>query len=304
MGFRAKRYLNNAVHTSGVRHLLYKLFQGGVKISTGGNGVFCLQVHEHVLCRFGVIPKPTVSIISSFVALLFFVSNNVDLTGCIMSPDERSRLMPAVFLRAFLFGGLIMVLRKINITTIAKIGVLSAISAVLMLFEIPLWFAPSFYKIDLSELAVLIGGFALGPVAGIFIELTKVLLNFVLNGTITGGVGELSNFLIGCSLVVPASLVYRHKKTHKGAIVAMLIGIASMTIVGSLVNFFIILPFYSTTIMPMEAIINAGHVLNPYIVDLKTFVLFATTPFNLLKGVLVCGVTMLLYKRLSRILHK
>lgn len=191
-----------------------------------------------------------------------------------------------------------------SVKTLTKIGILSAVATLLMLFEVPLWFAPSFYKLDLSELPVLIGTFALGPVAGIFIEFIKVLLNFVLNGTVTGGVGELSNFIIGCALVVPAGIIYKHKKSLKFAIIASAVGVVSMTIIGSAMNYIFILPMYSALgLMPMDAIINAGNVLNPYIVDKLTFVAYAVMPFNLIKGVVVVLPTMLIYKRISKILH-
>lgn len=194
---------------------------------------------------------------------------------------------------------------KFNTKTIAKVGILSAIATLLMIFQIPLWFAPGFYKIDLSELPVLIGGFALGPMAGVMIEFIKIAINFIIDGTTTGGIGELSNFLIGCSLVIPTSIIYKYKKNLKWAIISLGIGVISMTIVGSLVNYFIILPFYASAgMMPMEAIINAGNALNKSIVDLKTFVIFATAPFNLVKGIIVAIPTLLLYKRISKILHR
>lgn len=93
-------------------------------------------------------------------------------------------------------------LHLFNIGMLAIMNILSAVSAVLMLFEKPLGFAPGFYKIDLSEVPVLIGTFALGPLAGTIIELLKILLNFIFSWTITVGIGELANFIIGCTLVV------------------------------------------------------------------------------------------------------
>src|SRR5690606_16298780 len=99
--------------------------------------------------------------------------------------------------------------RAINLLSVKSMTImalLGAISVVLMLFEVPLWFAPPFYELDFSEVPVLIGAFALGPVAGIIIEMLKILLNLVITGTDTAGVGELANFLIGCSFIVPASM--------------------------------------------------------------------------------------------------
>mgnify|MGYP000541449027 CR=1 FL=1 len=63
--------------------------------------------------------------------------------------------------------------KRISTKVIAQIGVLGAIAMVLMLFDIPLPFAPTFYKIDFSEVPVLIGAFTMGPVAGALIELVK-----------------------------------------------------------------------------------------------------------------------------------
>ncbi|WP_326908994.1 ECF transporter S component [Sedimentibacter sp. MB31-C6] len=195
--------------------------------------------------------------------------------------------------------------QKKSVKTLTKIGVLSAIAGVLMLVEMPLWFAPSFYKLDLSEIPVLIGAFALGPFAAIAIEFVKILLNFVLNGTITGGIGELANFLIGCSFVIPAGYIYRHHKTMKTAIIGMVVGTISLAIVGALLNYSVLLPAYAKVFgAPIQSFIDMGNALNPYIIDLKTFILYAVVPFNILKGIIVSAITLLIYKRLSPILHK
>lgn len=188
--------------------------------------------------------------------------------------------------------------------TVCKIGILSALAAVIQLFEIPLFFAPSFYKLDLSDLIALIGGFAMGPLAGGVIQLIKNLLNLVLNGTSTAFVGEAANFVTGCVLVVPAAWIYRIHKSRKGAIVGMAVGTLSLTVLGALINAFVMLPFFSYFYgMSMEAIVDMGTVINPAITDVTTLVLFAVVPFNLLKGVLCSVLTLLLYKRLSRLLH-
>lgn len=195
--------------------------------------------------------------------------------------------------------------QKKSVKTLTKIGVLSAIAGVLMLVEMPLWFAPSFYKLDLSEIPVLIGAFALGPFAAIAIEFVKILLNFVLNGTITGGIGELANFLIGCSFVIPAGYIYRQHKTMKTAIIGMIVGTISLAIVGAILNYSVLLPAYAKVFgAPIQSFIDMGNALNPYIIDLKTFILYAVVPFNILKGIIVSTITLLIYKRLSPILHK
>ena len=195
-------------------------------------------------------------------------------------------------------------MKKNNIAYIAKIAVLGAVSAILMLLEFPLPFAPEFYKLDLSESIVLIAGFSMGPLAAILTEFVKILLNLLINGTITAGVGELANFCIGVAFVLPAALIYKYKKTFMTALAGMLVGSVSLVIIGALINYYIMIPAYSKFIIPMETIINMGNAVNPEIDSLWTLVLFATIPFNLLKGAICSLIATLIYKRLSPILHK
>lgn len=188
---------------------------------------------------------------------------------------------------------------------LTKIAMLSAVAGVLMLFEAPLWFAPSFYKLDLSELAVMIGALSMGPVAGAIIECIKILLNFVLNGTITGGVGELGNFLVGCAFVVPAAWIYKKMHNTKGMVLGMIVGIAALVLLGSVVNYFVLLPVYAVVFgQPLEFFIQMGNALNPAIVDLKTFILFAVAPFNLVKGLVISALTFVIYRKLGRQLER
>lgn len=186
-----------------------------------------------------------------------------------------------------------------KIRTIAQVGMLGAISVILMLFEIPLPFAPSFYEIDLSEVPVMIGCFVMGPMAGVAIEFIKILLNLVINGTVTAGVGEIANFLIGCSMIVPAGIIYKKMHTRKGAIIGMLFGTVFMAVIGCFINAFVLLPTYAKAFgMPIDALVGMGSAINPKITDLTTFVIFATAPFNLLKGVLVSVIVFLIYKKI------
>lgn len=193
--------------------------------------------------------------------------------------------------------------KKLNTRVIAQIGMLGAIAVVLMLFEIPLPFAPSFYEIDFSEVPVLIGCFSMGPMAGTLIELIKIILNLCINGSVTAGVGEAANFVIGCALVLPAAFVYKKRKTKKGAIVGLVTGTLFMTIFGCFINAYVMLPTYAKAFgMPIEALVEMGTAVNANITDLLTFVMFAVAPFNLLKGVLVSIIVLLIYKKISPIL--
>lgn len=188
---------------------------------------------------------------------------------------------------------------------LTKIAILSAISAIIMLFEFPLPFAPSFYELDLSEAVILMGGFAMGPLAAVCMELLKNLLNLVMiNGTITAGVGELANFAMGCAFVVPASLFYKYHKTLKGAIVSLVIGTSSLVVVGCVVNYFVMIPAYvALANFPMEAILGMASKVNGLVTSLETMIIFAVAPFNLVKGIVCSVINLLLYKKLSRILH-
>ena len=192
---------------------------------------------------------------------------------------------------------------KLTTKMITQIGMLGAIATVLMLFEIPLPFAPSFYEIDFSEVPVLIGCFSMGPLAGALIELVKIILNFVINGTITAGVGEVANFIIGCSLCVPAGIIYKKNKTKKGALIGLVVGTVFMTTLGCFVNAYILLPTYSVAFgMKIEQLVEMGTAVNANINSLFTFVMLAVVPFNLLKGVLDSVIVIAIYKKISPIL--
>lgn len=185
---------------------------------------------------------------------------------------------------------------------IVKVGMLSAVAFLLQLIEIPLPMFPSFLQIDFSDVPALLAGFSLGPLAGVAVELIKNLLHVVLKSS-TGGVGELANFLIGCALVVPAAIWYRKKPSKSTAVKGMALGTVIMAAVGAVANLYLLIPFFSN-FMPIEAIVGLGTAINPSITNVSTLVLYSVVPFNLLKGVVVTLVTMLIYKRLSPVLHR
>ena len=187
---------------------------------------------------------------------------------------------------------------------VAYVGIFAAIAAVLMYFEFPLPFAPGFYELDFSEIPVLICSFSMGPVAGVVCEFLKVVLKLFLKGTSTAFVGDLANFVVGCSFILPASVVYFAQKTKTGAIIGMGVGTAAMTVFGSLFNAVYLIPAFSVLFdMPLEVIIGMGTDINPSIVSVNTLVLFAVVPFNLLKGAADSIITFFLYKHIERLLR-
>lgn len=186
-----------------------------------------------------------------------------------------------------------------------KVGMLSAVAFLLQLLELPLGIFPAFLQIDFSDVPALLAGFSLGPAAGVVVELLKNLLHLVLKNSGTGGVGELANFLIGSAIVVPAAVLYKRKHNRRMAIYGLIAGTITMAVVGVLANLYILIPFYAKAFgMPVEAIVSMGTAANPSIDSLTTLVLYGIVPFNLLKGLLISVVTVLIYKRLSPILHK
>lgn len=192
---------------------------------------------------------------------------------------------------------------KMNTRSMVKISILGGIAFILMFIKTPIAFlAPSFMSIDASDVPALIGGFAMGPVAGMLIQLIKNILKLPMSNT--GGVGEISNFIVGSVLVIVSSIIYNRKKTYKNATVGLFFGVISMAIVATLSNYFVIFPLYAKIMVPMDTIIEMGTVITGKIVDLKTMMVFAILPFNLLKGFIEAILTMLLYKRISPILHK
>ncbi len=189
--------------------------------------------------------------------------------------------------------------------TLTKTAVLSVIAFLIMFIEFPLAIFPQFLKIDLSDIPALIGAFALGPMAGVVIELVKNILHGVIKGSSTMGVGELANFVVGSAFVYAAGIVYYKNKTFKSALIGMGLGIVTMTIVAAIANYFVLIPFYAKLFnMPIDAFVSMAGEVNKYVVDFKTFIILSIVPFNLIKGVIVVAITMVLYKRISPILHK
>jgi len=134
-------------------------------------------------------------------------------------------------------------------------------------------------------------------------ELCKVLLKLVLKGTSTAFVGDFANFVVGCTLVLPAAILYYRRKSKRMAIAGLGAGTLVMTIFGSAFNAIYLLPKFSELFgLSLDVIIGMGTAVNPAIDSVWTLVLFAVVPFNILKGVIVSGVTLLLYKHISPIL--
>lgn len=184
-----------------------------------------------------------------------------------------------------------------TVGVMTRVAILAAAASILFLIEIPV---VAFYKLDLSNIPVLLGAFSMGPVPGLMILALKSAIGLLHSSS--AGVGELADFVMGAALVIPAALIYHREKTRKKAIIGLLAGTLCMVVIGVLVNKWVMLPFYMGAFhMDMDGIIKAAGVAG---VDSEwKLLLLVTGPFNLLKGVVLCLVTALIYKPLSPILH-
>jgi len=169
----------------------------------------------------------------------------------------------------------------------------------LMFFDFSVPFMPAFIKMDLSELPALIGSFALGPVSGVAVCLVKNLLHLL--KTSTGGVGELSNFILGATFVYTAGMIYKYKKNKKSAIIGSVIGAVAMGVISLFSNYYLVYPVY-TKFMPLEAIIGAYQAINPNVDGLWACLIMFNMPFTFVKGMFSVIITLLVYKRISPII--
>ena len=194
--------------------------------------------------------------------------------------------------------------KHLSTKNISSIAVLAALGAVLMLFDFPIMIAPSFYKLDLSDLPCLIGAFALGPIPALLIQVIKIIIKLLLKPTSTAFVGEIAAFIISSSLCVSASIIYSKQATRKNAIKAMIIGSLVMILVASVANYLFIIPAYVKMFnMPLETIISMGAKIFPAVKDKLSFVLLCVAPFNAIKAFIVCFITFILYKHIAVILR-
>ena len=196
-------------------------------------------------------------------------------------------------------------MKQTSVKKTVFIGMMGAVSAVLMLLNLSLPFAPGFLKFDISELPALFAGFFLGPLSGCSVVIVKILLKVLFQGSDTGYVGELMNIMGSICFILPASLIYRWKHTRQGAIIAMTVSTVLVSAAFIFINAYIAFPMYSQLYgMPMDAIINMGTAVNPMITDLPSLMLFSVFPFNFFKHGVTSFITYLIYKRTGNTLRE
>lgn len=189
-------------------------------------------------------------------------------------------------------------------STMVKMGMLSGLGVVLMLLDFPLPIFPAFLQIDLSDVPAVIGAFSMGPAAGVMIEFLKNLLKIIV-GSNTGGVGELANFLVGAAYVLPLAVIYDKWRTRSGVLWGSVIATAVGAIVAGVLNYFIFIPAYAAVLgFPVEAFVDMAAAINGAVVDLRTMVMFAIVPFNLVKGVIIAVASLTMHRILRPLWNK
>ncbi len=187
---------------------------------------------------------------------------------------------------------------SINTRTVALVGMLGAISAILMMIDFSIPVFPSFMKFDLGELPALFAGFFLGPLGGCLVILVKMVLKVLIKGTNTAFVGEFMNIIASVSYVLPASLIYKSQHTKAGAKKAMLIGTLLTAVICIFLNAWVSFPMYGRLYgLSMDAIVGMAAKANPLVHDSVTLMLFSVFPFNLFKYGVTSALTWLIYKR-------
>lgn len=194
--------------------------------------------------------------------------------------------------------------KKFKTRDLTVIAMLGAICCVLMHVDFPLPFMPPFMNFDLCGLVELIGGFAMGPLQAFAIIMVKILLKLATEGTTSAFTGELQNVLLSCAYVLPPVILYHRNKTKRTAMIGMAGGTIFCSIVAVFTNLFIIIPFYMALMgQEMGYFIQMCSEANPMVQNAATLALFGIIPFNLIKCSINSLGAMVLYKRLSPILH-
>lgn len=190
-------------------------------------------------------------------------------------------------------------------SSLVKIGLLSAIALALMLLDFAIPIFPAFLQLDISDAPIVIGTLAMGPLAGIMIELIKNILHALI-ATTTMGIGEVANFIVGIAYIIPLGILYNKNKNTKNVVLGLISGTIIMTIVAGIFNYFILIPLYSTIVFnqPISAFVAMAAQVNGLITNFVTMILLAIVPFNLLKGIIISALGYYLYKMLKPIIYK
>lgn len=169
------------------------------------------------------------------------------------------------------------------------VSMLSAVAFILMFIKFPLPFLPPYLTLDFGDVPALLATFIFGPVAGIIVEFIKNLLNFLFN--MGDPVGPIANFAAAVTLLLVAFYTSKVVRGRFNIVIGLIVGTLAMTVILSILNYFVILPLYGM-IMNLSDIVK----------NVKVIIVSGIIPFNIIKGAVVSAVFLLLYKRLKKVL--
>ena len=195
--------------------------------------------------------------------------------------------------------------KKNKIKNISLTAMFGAIAAVIMLFDFPLPFAPSFMKLDFSDVPLVVGSYILGPINAIVMVLLKVLIKLLFKGTSTAFIGEIANFISSICFVLPGSIIYVFHKTKKRAIVGLLVGIMISSVVSTLLNAVLLFPMYMSLFhINEDALLSMIQKVNPSVDSFNTAMIYSIFPFNLFKYGVDSIIVFSVYKNISNLIKK
>lgn len=193
---------------------------------------------------------------------------------------------------------------KENTSKLVKIALFSVLAAGLTYLKFSLPLIPQWLEINFSDLPALMAGFGLGPIAGGVVILIKCLLKLMLQGTSTAFIGDLADLLMGLAFVLPAAIIYKYKRNFKGAALGLAASILTFTLVGCALNYYVLMPLYIRLYFgSAEQAYAVAAKVNKNITNISTYVMYAVIPFNIIKGTMVSALSLLVYKRLSRLIN-
>lgn len=176
---------------------------------------------------------------------------------------------------------------KISTKQMARMGVLSALSLVLMLLiRLPIIPAAPFLEYEPADVPILIGAFLYGPIPGFIMAVVVSLVQAMTVSAGSGWIGALMHVISTGAFAIVAGTIYKKKHTFKGAILALSVGVIVSTTLMVGLNL-VFTPIFMK--VPLEVV--------------KAMILPAILPFNLLKGIMNSALVCLVYKPVGKILR-
>lgn len=177
-----------------------------------------------------------------------------------------------------------------------KGAILLGLAFVLSYFEFAIIPGNTWLKLDFSAVPILVAALAFGPYYGIVLTGLLQVLIIMIQGTTTGGVGQIANFIMLGSFIFVISMIYKRNKNTKSLIIGMIAGTIVLIASGFLANKFILLPLY----------INAffGGKFPDGEAGYNAYLYTAVPLFNLIKGVTLSAISVLVYSKLGSFLVK